>query len=194
VHLLRIYLEANSRLCSEQDAAWIVVGKKGRVKRTRGKILARPLYIKIDDLKGREIQVLLKEHFEEMHQNSPPDSCHVLELEQLRKPDITFWSAWSDGGELLGCGALKELDSLHGEIKSMRTVTIQRGRGVATALLSQILNEAKRRNYKRVSLETGSMDSFVPARNLYAKFGFKECPPFGDYVEDPYSTFMTREI
>jgi putative acetyltransferase len=152
------------------------------------------LEIKIDDLKGREIQVLFKEHFDEMHQNSPLDSCHVLDLEQLRKPNITFWSAWNDNGELLGCGALNELDSLHGEIKSMRTATAQRGKGVATAILSQILTEAKRRNYRRVSLETGSMDSFLPARNLYTKFGFKECPPFGDYVEDSYSTFMTKEI
>ena len=125
--------------------------------------------------------------------NSPPESCHALNLEQLRKPEITFWSAWSND-ELLGCGALKELDPKHGEIKSMRTVSEHRGKGVTTRLLNNILEEAKRRNYKRVSLETGSMEAFAPARGLYVKFGFKECKPFADYIEDPYSLFMTKEL
>ena len=151
------------------------------------------LEIKIDDLAGSEIQQLLREHLADMAQNSPPESCHALGPEELRKPEITFWSAWSDS-QLLGCGALKQLNLQHGEIKSMRTVSANRGKGVATKLLSQILEEAKRRNYKRVSLETGSMDAFIPAQNLYLKFGFKKCGPFAEYIEDPYSLFMTREL
>ena len=149
--------------------------------------------IRIDDLTGSEIQLFLKEHLEDMARHSPPESCHALDLERLRKPEVTFWSAWNNN-ELLGCGALKELTPQHGEIKSMRTAAAYRGKGVATALLNKILEEAKRRNYKRVSLETGSMDSFAPARSLYARFGFKECNPFADYVEDPYSLYMTKEL
>jgi putative acetyltransferase len=149
--------------------------------------------IKLDDLTGPEIAELLEEHLENMAQNSPPESRHALNLEQLRKPEITFWSVWS-GPELLGCGALQELDPQHGEIKSMRTVTAHRRKGVASKLLEHILNEAKRRSYKRVSLETGSMDAFAPAHRLYASFGFEPCGPFADYIEDPNSLFMTKEL
>ena len=149
--------------------------------------------IKSDDLTGPEIAGLLKEHLANMAENSPPESVHALPLEELRKPGITFWTVW-EGEELLGCGALKELDPLHGEIKSMRTATAHRRTGVAAKLLGHILEEAKRRKYKSVSLETGSMDAFAPAHHLYAKFGFKECGPFADYVEDPNSLFMTREL
>jgi len=149
--------------------------------------------IKIDDLTGAEIAELLREHLENMAENSPPESRHALTLEQLRQADITFWSVWSDT-ELMGCGALKELDPQHGEIKSMRTASNHRRKGVAAKLLEHILEEAKRRNYKRVSLETGSMDAFIPALNLYAKFGFKKCGPFADYIEDPNSVFMTKEL
>jgi putative acetyltransferase len=95
---------------------------------------------------------------------------------------------------LLGCGALKELNPQHGEIKSMRTASLHRRKGVAATLLKHILEEAKNRKYKRVSLETGPMDAFLPARNLYAGFGFKKCRPFADYVEDPYSVYMTKEL
>src|SRR5947209_15141946 len=149
--------------------------------------------IKIDDLTGPRIAEFLREHLENMAQNSPPESMHALNLEELRKPDITFWSVWSHS-ELLGCGALKELDPQHGEIKSMRTAPIHRRKGVAAKLLEHMLEEAKRRNYKRVSLETGSMDAFAPAHNLYAKFGFKNCGPFADYTEDPNSLFMTKAL
>ena len=149
--------------------------------------------IRIDDLTGTEIAELVREHLENMAENSPPESRHALTLEQLRQPDITFWSVWS-GTELLGCGALKELDPQHGEVKSMRTAWNHRRKGVAAKLLEHILKEAKRRNYKRVSLETGSMDAFIPAQNLYAKFAFKKCGPFADYIEDPNSVFMTREL
>ena len=149
--------------------------------------------IKVDDLTGTEIAELLREHLENMAENSPPESRHALSLQQLRKPGITFWSVWN-GKELLGCGALKELDPHHGEIKSMRTASNHRRKGVAAKLLQHILEEAKRRNYKRVSLETGSMDAFIPAHNLYAKFGFKKCGPFADYIDDPNSLFMTKEL
>ena len=149
--------------------------------------------IKLDDLTGTKIADLLREHLANMAENSPPESIHALSLEELRKPDITFWSVW-DGTELLGCGALKELSPQHGEIKSMRTASRHRRKGVAAALVEHIIREAKRRNYKRVSLETGSMEAFAPAQRLYARFGFIECAPFADYIEDPNSVFMTKEL
>jgi len=151
------------------------------------------LDIRVDDLRGTEIQQLLREHLADMRRTSPPESIHALDLDGLRKPEITFWTAWS-GSELLGCGALKELDAQHGEVKSMRTASAHRHEGVASSVLSHILEEARRRNYKRVSLETGSMDFFAPARNLYAKFGFKKCGPFAGYVDDPNSVYMTKEL
>ncbi len=149
--------------------------------------------IVIDDLNGPEIRALLQEHLESMRLYSPPESIHALDIEALRKPGITFWTAW-ENGELLGCGALKELDPQHGEVKSMRTAVRHRGKGVARAVLTRILEEARRRNYRRISLETGSQAAFAPARSLYAAFGFTDCAPFADYVLDPYSVFMTREL
>ena len=125
--------------------------------------------------------------------HSPPESVHALDLAALRKPDITFWSVWQ-GEELVGCGALKELNRLHGEIKSMRTASPHLRKGIASRLLAHILAEAQRRSYGWLSLETGSMEAFAPARNLYARFGFRQCGPFGTYVEDPNSAFMTREL
>jgi putative acetyltransferase len=149
--------------------------------------------IKVDDLSGPEIYVLLDEHLQSMKLYSPPESIHALDLPALRKPEITFWTAW-ENGDLLGCGALKELDPRHGELKSMRTAARHLRKGVATALLEHILTEARRRRYARVSLETGSAEAFAPARNLYARFGFNFCEPFASYVLDPYSVFMTREL
>lgn len=149
--------------------------------------------IKVDDLRGPEIEQLLREHLADMRRISPPESVHALDLDNLRRTEITFWTVWR-GKELLGCGALKQLSAEHGEIKSMRTSSEHRREGVASAMLEHILKIAKRRRYKRVSLETGSPDFFAPARNLYAKFGFKECAPFADYVDDPYSVFMTMEL
>jgi putative acetyltransferase len=125
-----------------------------------------------------------------MFLHSPPESVHALDLEALRRPEITFWTAWQ-AGELLGCGALKALDAAHGEIKSMRTAKRHLRKGVAAALMRHILREARERGYRRLSLETGSPDAFLPARAMYERFGFEECGPFGDYVEDPYSVFMT---
>jgi len=149
--------------------------------------------IKIDDLSGPEIVELLQEHLQSMKLHSPPESIHALDLDALRKPEITFLTAW-ENAELLGCGALKELDSQHGELKSMRTSSKHLRKGVARYVLGHIIEEARRRGYRRLSLETGSMAAFEPARKLYANFGFTYCGPFSDYVEDPYSVFMTREL
>ncbi|CCO50046.1 putative Acyl-CoA N-acyltransferase [Vibrio nigripulchritudo SOn1] len=149
--------------------------------------------IKIDLLDGQEIVALLNEHLEDMYATSPPESVHALDLDALKKPDITFWSAW-DKGVLLGCAALKQLDETHAEIKSMRTARTARNRGVASQLLKHVLNVAKERNYSRLSLETGSMEFFKPARTLYEKHGFEYCPPFADYQPDPNSEFMTKKL
>ncbi|WP_308367777.1 MULTISPECIES: GNAT family N-acetyltransferase [unclassified Microbulbifer] len=149
--------------------------------------------IKVDDLNGPEVAELLSEHLSGMAQHSPPESIHALDLEALRRPEITFWSAW-DGPELMGCGALKALDTRHAEIKSMRTASAYLRKGVARQLLQHILDQARSRGYRRLSLETGSMAAFEPARRLYASFGFEYCGPFADYREDPNSVFMTREL
>ncbi|MGE6486830.1 GNAT family N-acetyltransferase [Paenisporosarcina sp. NPDC076898] len=149
--------------------------------------------IKIDDLKGSEITKLINEHLHSMTMHSPPESIHALNHEQLQQQDITFWSAW-EGKELVGCGALKELDSQHGEIKSMRTSSSHLRKGAAKRLLQHIIEEAKRRGYQKLSLETGSMDSFDPARRLYSSFGFNYCNPFSDYKEDPNSVFMEKKL
>lgn len=146
--------------------------------------------IQLDDLRGSEIRALLEEHLRNMHEISPPESVHALDLDALRHPSITFWTAWSEN-KLLGCGALKELDRSHGEIKSMRTVEAHRTKGVARAILQMILTEARNRSYVRLSLETGSEPEFRPARRLYEGFGFTYCSPFADYVDDPNSVFMT---
>lgn len=151
------------------------------------------LTIKLDDLSGPEIRAFIGEHLANMAENSPPESIHALNVDGLKKPDVTFWSAWIDG-ELVGCGALKELDGEHGEVKSMRTSIPHRGQGVAKQVLAYLLEEAARRGYRRVSLETGSMEAFVPARRLYESFGFTYCEPFADYAEDPNSVFMTKAI
>ena len=149
--------------------------------------------IRVDDLSGAEVQALLAAHLRGMHDHSPPESVHALDLTGLRAPDITFWSAWDDG-MLLGCGALKELDREHGEIKSMRTAEKHLGKGVASALVEHTLGIARERGYKRLSLETGSGPAFEAAHALYRKHGFAFCGPFGDYTNDPFSRFMTREI
>jgi putative acetyltransferase len=149
--------------------------------------------IRLDDLSGPEIAQLLQEHLDEMHQLSPPESVHALDLDALRQPDIAFWTVWS-GEKLAGCGALKELDPTHGEIKSMRTPHEFRGKGAGKFVLRHILDEARRRGYTRLSLETGSMAAFDPARRLYESHGFEYCGPFADYVLDPNSVFMTLEL
>ncbi len=149
--------------------------------------------IRIDDLRGPDIAALLQEHLRDMQRVSPPESVHALDLENLRQPEITFWTIW-DGDIVAGCGAIKALDAQHAAIKSMRTTSSHRRQGVATQLLRHLLDTAKQRGYTRVSLETGSMDFFMPARALYASFGFAYCPPFADYTEDPNSVFMTKTL
>ena len=149
--------------------------------------------IALDDLTQPEIHALLNEHLQSMYELSPPESVHALDLEKLRKPEITFWSAWEDS-LLLGCGALKELDLRHGEIKSMRTPTTLRRRGAGRAILAHIIATASSRGYERLSLETGTGDAFTPAQNLYASFGFDFCGPFGEYQADSFSVFMTKRL
>ena len=152
------------------------------------------MLIRVDDLREPGIALFLEEHLEDMRAATPsPESRHVLDLDGLRKPEITFWTVW-DGDLLVGCGALKELDPTHGEIKSMRTATAYRGRGVATAMLNHLVGEASSRGYRRLSLETGSGEFFAPARALYTRFGFVDSEPFGDYRPDPNSYFMTKSI
>jgi putative acetyltransferase len=149
------------------------------------------MLIKVDDLRGPEVAQLLNEHLQDMYAVSPPESVHALDLNKLRKPEITFWTVW-DGNQLAGCAAIKELNADHAEIKSMRTSNTHRGKGVAIKIMEHILTVAAERNYQRLSLETGSQDFFIPARKLYERFGFEYCEPFGDYAEDPYSAFMTK--
>ncbi len=149
--------------------------------------------IREDDLQGEAIAGLLREHLEDMAEHSPPESVHALDEEALRGPDITFWTGWQEE-ELVGCGALKELDTRHGEIKSMRTARAHRRKGVAARILDHIIQEAQRRSYRRLSLETGSMDAFEPARALYESYGFEYCGPFAGYREDPNSVFMTQRL
>ena len=148
------------------------------------------LTIVVDDLSGPRIARFLQDHIDEMVSVSPPGSMHALDLESLRKPEVTFWSVL-DGDVLAGCGALKELDPGHAEIKSMRTAPGYTRRGVASLLLRHIVDTAVARGYERVSLETGAFAFFAPARGLYAKHGFEECEPFADYTSDPHSSYMT---
>lgn len=148
------------------------------------------LKIGLDDLRGSEIAALLQAHLDQMAAASPPESRHALDLNGLRAPDVTFWTAWRDD-MLLGCGALKQIDPVHGEIKSMHTARAARGQGIGAAILHTILDEAKIRNYERLSLETGSMSEFRPAHRLYERHGFEYCSPFAGYRKDPNSVFMT---
>lgn len=149
--------------------------------------------IRVDDLTHPAVHALLREHLDDMHALSPRESVHALDLDRLRDPSITFWTAW-DGAVLLGCGALKALDATHGEIKSMRTPRAARRQGAGRAILECILAEARARGYARVNLETGSLDAFVPAHRLYERAGFTRCGPFGDYRPDPHSVFMTLAL
>lgn len=151
------------------------------------------MLIRLDDLTDPRVHALLEEHVRNMRAISPPCSVHALDLTGLRRPEITFWTVW-DGDEVLGCGALKQLGPAHGEVKSMRTANAHRRKGVARAVLEQILAEASRRGYTRLSLETGAGELFVPAHRLYESSGFVRCGPFADYTDDPNSVFMTRTL
>lgn len=151
------------------------------------------LHLRVDDLSDPRIVVFLEQHIQDMRSISPPESKHALDLHGLKQPTITFWTVWS-GEELAGCGALKHLDPTHAELKSMRTSPSVRRSGVASRLLRHIIDEARRRGYQRLSLETGAMAFFEPARRLYAKHGFRACPPFNGYTADPNSVFMTLDL
>ncbi|WP_307827971.1 GNAT family N-acetyltransferase [Nocardioides sp. SYSU D00038] len=155
--------------------------------------MSTPLHVVVDDLTGAEVRALLAQHLASMHETSPPESVHALDADRLRSPEVTFWSAWW-GEELAGCGALKELAPDHGEVKSMRTAPGHLRRGVAAALLTTIVDTARDRGYARLSLETGSGPAFDAAHALYARFGFEPCGPFADYVDDPFSRFLTLAL
>ncbi|WP_112479919.1 GNAT family N-acetyltransferase [Vibrio variabilis] len=146
-----------------------------------------------DDLQGHQIKALLQEHLDDMYATSPAESVHALDIEALRQSNIEFWTAWNEQ-ELLGCIALKALDSKHAEIKSMRTAHNARGKGVAKRLLNHLVSQASERGFSRLSLETGTEDYFTAARTLYSGHGFVECDPFADYVLDSNSVFMTRQL
>jgi putative acetyltransferase len=146
-----------------------------------------------DDLTGPDIRALLEVHFAGMLANSPKDSCHFLDFDGLKGPGVTFWSIW-DGGELAGCGALKQHDAVLGEVKSMRTHDNHLRKGAAALMLEHIIATAREKGLERLSLETGSGDAFDPAYALYLRYGFEACGPFADYKPDPFSRFMTLAL
>ena len=149
--------------------------------------------IRADDLAGEATRALIAFHLDGMHETSPPESVHALDIDGLRHPSITFWSAWIDG-ELAGIAALKSIDAERGELKSMRVDDRFRGSGVGRALLRHLIAEARRRGMTSLWLETGSPDDFVPAQRLYESEGFTRCGPFDGYTDDPFSVFMTRAL
>lgn len=145
------------------------------------------------DFSDSRIIDLLQTHYVAARAASPPCSAHALDLAALRAADVSFWAAW-DGEMLLGVGALKQLSSEHGELKSMHTHAPMRGKGVGAAILRHVIAVSRQRGYSRLSLETGSMDYFIAARALYRRHGFRDCAPFGGYGLDPNSVFMTLEL
>lgn len=146
--------------------------------------------IKIDDLTHHAVQTLVAYHISGMLEQSPPESSHALNVQKLRDPAVTFWSAW-EGDQLAGIGALKMLDAEHGELKSMRTAEAFLRRGVANKFLQHILQVARARGISRLSLETGTQPGFAACHQLYRKHGFVDCEPFAEYQPDPNSRFMT---
>lgn len=165
-------------------------GPGGRSEHTG---MASELEIREDDLTGSAIRGFLRAHLESMKRITPPGSVHALGLAELRSAEINLWSAW-EGDVLLGCGALKALDPESGEIKAMRTAEGHRRQGVASRILRHILSEARRRGYRHVYLETGALPEFSAGRALYARYGFRPRGPFADYVEDPHSVFMEKQL
>lgn len=151
------------------------------------------MQIDVESLEEEDVIALLEAHMADMQATSPAESRHALDVVGLKAPDITFFSARRDG-ELLGCAAIKALGDGQAELKSMRTAPNARHQGVAAALLTHMLEIACERGYRTVSLETGSMAFFEPARRLYTKFGFIPCEPFGSYTLDPNSCFMTLSL
>ncbi|MFZ1741437.1 MAG: GNAT family N-acetyltransferase [Pontixanthobacter sp.] len=146
-----------------------------------------------DDLSGPEISALLRQHLEEMHRWSPACKVHAMPIERLREPDVTFYSAWSDG-KLAACGAIKDLGGDKGELKSMRAANSFRGQGAGEAILLHLMEIARQRGYHWLGLETGRPDPFLPAQSLYRKHGFAECANFADYVADEFSLCMGQSL
>ena len=146
-----------------------------------------------DDPRRPDVTRLLEAHLALMHSLSPPESVHALDLDGLTAPGVTFWTGREEG-RVLVCGALKELDPGHGEIKSMHTAEAARGRGLGERMLLHIIEEAKARGYERLSLETGRPATFGAAQRLYRRHGFEECPPFANYTDDPFSLCMTLRL
>jgi putative acetyltransferase len=151
------------------------------------------LVIELDDPNAPDVQELLHAHLAFAAEHSPPEHVHALDTTGLLSPDVSFYSLRQDGS-LLAVGALKELDPAHGEIKSMHTARTARGQGHGRMMLGHLLDVARRRGYERVSLETGTMEAFAPARALYESIGFEVCPPFSGYWETPYSVCMTLDL
>lgn len=146
-----------------------------------------------DDLNGEEIRELLQTHFNLMRSQSPAESCHVLPIDELKKPEIKFWSMWNEG-EIIGCGALKVFADNQGEVKSMHIYKKFRGNGYSKLILNYIINYAKQNLIANLYLETGAQQEFKAAQFLYENSGFIECPPFGDYKIDPLSKFYKLAI
>jgi putative acetyltransferase len=147
------------------------------------------LTLREDDLSGPEVRELLALHLSGMHANSPPGHVFALDLSGLQEPEVTVWTAW-DGDSLAGVGALKALSDQVGEVKSMRTHPQHLRKGVAAALLEQIVATARARGYRRLSLETGSGPAFAPALALYRKRGFIDGPPFGGYIASDFNQML----
>jgi putative acetyltransferase len=146
--------------------------------------------IAVDDPRAPDVLALLGHHLAFANCHSPPEDVHALDVDGLLHPTVTFFS-FRLHGELLAVGALKQHDAVHGEVKSMHTATAARRRGIGRAMLDHLVGVARQRGLHRVSLETGSMSAFAPARLLYARAGFERCGPFADYGPSPNSTFMT---
>lgn len=149
--------------------------------------------IRLDDLSGADTRALIARHLAGMYETSPPESVHAFDIDKLKDPSVTFWSVWI-GGEIAGCGALKDMGAERGEIKSMRVADKFLGKGVGRAILEHIMDEAQKRGMRTLWLETGSSAAFKPALSLYASKGFKRCGPFEGYADDPFSIFMTRAV
>ena len=152
-----------------------------------------PVVITVDDPRADDVRTLLERHLSFSALLSPVEHVHALDLDGLLDASVTFFSARGDAG-LLGFGALKELDASHGELKSMHVTEVARGQGIGRALLDHLLTVAVDRGYTRVSLETGTMDAYAPARALYRNAGFKPCAPFGEYTANLYSMCMSLEL
>jgi putative acetyltransferase len=154
----------------------------------------QPLRIELDDPDRDDVRDLLAHHLAFAHEQSPPEDVHALDVSALQHPSISFYGARLPDGRLVGVGALKALTADHGELKSMHTSEIARGQGIGRAMLEHLLAVARDRGYRRVSLETGTVDAFVPARTMYESVGFRPCPPFADYRAGAYSVCMTLAL